>query len=505
MAGVGLGEVDELQRAGRHRAHAGLEAHARPLLDVVAAAGEVDARDLADAPLRIGEAARVAVHDRVVGNARAERVVLGAVGVVRAPAPAPPRRRGGPPRRAQARVAAALTLTALRDTRPPREPSARFSSWSAASLMALRWRSCSICLPGGARSGCQTLACLRRASWTSRFSNGGSSSSRRSACSMSRTCGTTFEGIGPTHRLLGVLLSDYTTLAPGRARRALRRGDAPTRSCSTRVTGAERPVLLPRRRVEPRRRRRGLPGHGRPRRHARRSSATATTLHVAAGEPWDALVAHTVGEGLAGIEALVRASRARSAPRRSRTSAPTARRSSETIMSVRAFDRTTGETVDLAPERLRLRLPLQRVQARPGPLRRSCASSFALRRRRGSRRRSATPSWRARSASRSATRAPLRRRPRRVLAAAPRQGHGPGPRRPRHASAPARSSPTRSSTPPRSTALSASRAGDAAAGFPEPDGRVKTVAAWLIDHAGFTKGYGNPRPASRSPPSTCSR
>jgi UDP-N-acetylmuramate dehydrogenase len=28
--------------------------------------------------------------------------------------------------------------------------------------------------------------------------------------------------------------------------------------------------------------------------------------------------------------------------------------------------------------------------------------------------------------------------------------------------------------------------------FPQPDGRVKTSAAWLIQHAGFAKGYGNP-------------
>ncbi len=26
--------------------------------------------------------------------------------------------------------------------------------------------------------------------------------------------------------------------------------------------------------------------------------------------------------------------------------------------------------------------------------------------------------------------------------------------------------------------------------WPQPDGRVKTSAAWLIEHAGFTKGYG---------------
>ncbi len=45
------------------------------------AAGEVDAVDAADAPLGIRQAARVAVHDRVVGHARAERVVLRAVGV----------------------------------------------------------------------------------------------------------------------------------------------------------------------------------------------------------------------------------------------------------------------------------------------------------------------------------------------------------------------------------------------------------------------------------------
>jgi UDP-N-acetylmuramate dehydrogenase len=28
--------------------------------------------------------------------------------------------------------------------------------------------------------------------------------------------------------------------------------------------------------------------------------------------------------------------------------------------------------------------------------------------------------------------------------------------------------------------------------WPEPDGRVKTSAAWLIERAGFTKGHGDP-------------
>jgi UDP-N-acetylmuramate dehydrogenase len=32
---------------------------------------------------------------------------------------------------------------------------------------------------------------------------------------------------------------------------------------------------------------------------------------------------------------------------------------------------------------------------------------------------------------------------------------------------------------------------DGAPAWPQPDGRVKTGAAWLIEHAGFAKGYGN--------------
>ena len=34
---------------------------------------------------------------------------------------------------------------------------------------------------------------------------------------------------------------------------------------------------------------------------------------------------------------------------------------------------------------------------------------------------------------------------------------------------------------------------EAAPRWPQPDGRVKTSAAWLIEHAGFGKGYGNDR------------
>ncbi len=40
--------------------------------------------------------------------------------------------------------------------------------------------------------------------------------------------------------------------------------------------------------------------------------------------------------------------------------------------------------------------------------------------------------------------------------------------------------------------------GPTAPRFPEPDGRVKTSAAWLIEHAGFAKGFGLPAPAALS-------
>jgi UDP-N-acetylmuramate dehydrogenase len=34
---------------------------------------------------------------------------------------------------------------------------------------------------------------------------------------------------------------------------------------------------------------------------------------------------------------------------------------------------------------------------------------------------------------------------------------------------------------------------DGAPAWPQPDGTVKTSAAWLIEHAGFAKGHGNDR------------
>ncbi|MCR1783731.1 UDP-N-acetylmuramate dehydrogenase [Nocardioides carbamazepini] len=41
------------------------------------------------------------------------------------------------------------------------------------------------------------------------------------------------------------------------------------------------------------------------------------------------------------------------------------------------------------------------------------------------------------------------------------------------------------------------RVPDGAPSYPQPDGSVKTSAAWLIEHAGFGKGYGLDRPHAR--------
>lgn len=38
---------------------------------------------------------------------------------------------------------------------------------------------------------------------------------------------------------------------------------------------------------------------------------------------------------------------------------------------------------------------------------------------------------------------------------------------------------------------------DGAPSYPQPDGSVKTSAAWLIEHAGFSKGFGLDRPGAR--------
>src|SRR4051812_11372931 len=343
--------------------------------------------------------------------------------------------------------------------------------------MAFRWRSCSICLPGGARSGCQTLACRRRASWTSRFSNGGSSSSRSSACSMSRTCGTTHEGIGPLHRLLaGLLLSHLTTLRLGGPAGAL--VEATTDDAlvaAVRAAGDDELLLVA-----------GgsnlvIGDDGFPgtvvRIATRGIERDGATLTVAAGEPWDALVAHTVAEGLGGIECLSGIPGSVGATPIQNVGAY-GQDVSDTIINVRAYDRRAGEVVDLAPADCGFAYrdsAFKRDPSRHVVLR----VTFALEP--GDR---ARPIRYAELAQAVGTEAPSPAAVRDAVLRL-RRGKGMVLEDGDHDTWSAGSFFTNPIVAP--DALP-----EGAPAFPQPDGRVKTSAAWLIQRAGFAKGYGDP-------------
>jgi UDP-N-acetylmuramate dehydrogenase len=204
------------------------------------------------------------------------------------------------------------------------------------------------------------------------------------------------------------------------------------------------------------------------------------TLHVAAGEPWDALVAHAVAEGLAGIEALSGIPGSVGATPIQNVGAY-GQEVSDTIVSVRAFDRRSGATVDLTPDDCGFAYRSSAFKRDPGRhvvLR----VSFALHA--GGRPRPIRYGELARAVGEDPTLADVRAA---VLALRRSKGMVLDPDDP----------DTRSAgsffTNPILDAADAERLPADAPRFPQPDGaRVKTSAAWLIDHAGFAKGYGDP-------------
>ena len=207
-------------------------------------------------------------------------------------------------------------------------------------------------------------------------------------------------------------------------------------------------------------------------------------LQVEAGVDWDHVVALAVDEGYAGIEALSGIpGRVGAAP--IQNVGAYGQEVAQTVGWVRVLDRTTHDVVLLDPCGVRLRLPGQRVQARPDRyvvLGRRVRPRALPARRAGPLRRAGART----SASRSATRCPAADVRAAVLDLRRAQGHGARPGRPRHVERRARSSPTRCSTAARGgpAARPTRRAGRSR------DGRVKTSAAWLIEQAGFAKGYG---------------
>ena len=156
----------------------------------------------------------------------------------------------------------------------------------------------------------------------------------------------------------------------------------------------------------------------------------------------------------------------------------------QTVARVRVLDRTTHDVVDARPRRLRVRLPGQHLQARPGPLRRAGASPSHSSTP-ASVRRCATPSWPRRLGVEVGDRVPAADVRAAVLDL--RRGKGMVLDPDDHDTWSAGSFFT-------NPFLDRRRRRPAARtrrlGGPSADGRVKTSAAWLIEQAGFGKGYG---------------
>jgi UDP-N-acetylmuramate dehydrogenase len=212
-------------------------------------------------------------------------------------------------------------------------------------------------------------------------------------------------------------------------------------------------------------------------------------LTAAAGEDWEPFVARCVAEGLAGVESLSGIPGSIGATPIQNVGAY-GQEVAETITSVRALDRESGEVADLAPEDCGFAYRSSDFKRRPGRWV-VLAVTFALERRELS-----GPLAYAELARTLGVRpgegAPLPDVREAVLGL--RRGKGmvldPGdpdavsagsfftnPILAEDAFAALEERAAEHGRPPR---------------FPEADGRVKTSAAWLIERAGFRRGHGNP-------------
>ena len=211
-------------------------------------------------------------------------------------------------------------------------------------------------------------------------------------------------------------------------------------------------------------------------------------LEVQAGEPWDDLVAATVEEGLAGFECLSGIPGSVGATPIQNVGAY-GQEVAETVRSVRVLDRATGAIEALAPADCGFAY-------RTSALKRSdrwvvLAVTFALRRADASQPLRYAELARALDIAPGA-RAPLRDVREAVLALRRGKGMVLDPADPDTVSAgsffmnPILEADRAAALRPRPPL------------FPQPDGRVKTSAAWLIERAGFAKGYARGRVAISS-------
>src|SRR4051812_41879008 len=218
-----------------------------------------------------------------------------------------------------------------------------------------------------------------------------------------------------------------------------------------------------------------------------------TELEVQAGEPWDPLVESTVSEGLAGIECLSGIPGSVGATPIQNVGAY-GQDVSETVMRVRVYDRHTQQVDELEPAGCGFTYRSSAFKRNPGRWL-VLSVTFALDRQSESR-----PIRYAELARKLDVAlgdgAPLAEVRDAVLALRRGKGMGIDPADPDSVSV--GSFFTNPILAPAEIEEVARRAGARPPAFPEPDGRIKTSAAWLVERAGFERGYGMPGPVAIS-------
>jgi UDP-N-acetylmuramate dehydrogenase len=217
-------------------------------------------------------------------------------------------------------------------------------------------------------------------------------------------------------------------------------------------------------------------------------------LAVQAGEPWDALVERTVADGLAGFECLSGIPGLTGATPIQNVGAY-GQDVSDTIVSVRAYDRVSGATADMTPGECEFGYRTSAFKRTPGRWV-VLAVTFALESREDSLPIKYPELARELGVEVGGT-APLRHVRDTVLRIRRGKGMVIDPADPDSRSA--GSFFTNPILDGDEFARLVERAGERPPAFPEPDGRVKTSAAWLVEHAGFGRGYGLPGPVAVSP------
>lgn len=214
-------------------------------------------------------------------------------------------------------------------------------------------------------------------------------------------------------------------------------------------------------------------------------AATGVAVTVAAGEPWDAFVARAVVEGWVGVEALSGIPGTTGATPVQNVGAY-GQEVAQTITSVTVWDRVLRGSRTFTGEECRFSYRHSRFKADPG---RHLVLDVTFGFERGALSAPVAYAELARTLGVAVgERAPLADVRDAVLGL--RRGKGMVLDAADHDTWSAGSFFT-------NPFVDADRLPDGAPSYPQPDGRVKTSAAWLIEHAGFGKGFGLDRDGAR--------